>query len=346
MEIEIPNPKEQALRDFATPDARTQPDIRREVDRALMDKYCPPTIVVDNGMKIIQFRGNVAPFLDPEPGDASLDLCSMLRSSLEMLLRSTINDAKKSNGAARKEGILFQDSGKASFLDLEVAPMTGSAVRERCFLLLFEASRVAVSDTTTLKSKRGRRNLQDAQVSQLAQELATTREHLQTLIEEQESTNEELKSASEEVQSANEELQSTNEELETAKEELQSTNEELVTVNEQMQNRNMELAQLGDDLLNLLGGVNIPIVMLGNDLRIRRFTPLAERLLNLVPTDVGRPIDNIRPNLKFHLKNNLHPKNSGAPDLAALIHEVIDTVSLKEQEVQDLDGRWYSMRLR
>jgi len=65
---------------------------------------------------------------------------------------------------------------------------------------------------------------------------------------------------------------------------------------------------------------------------------LAERLLNLVPTDVGRPIDNIRPNLKLPSDGKIHPDSGRAPDLAALIREVIDTVSLKEQEVQDLDA--------
>ena len=117
------------------------------------------------------------------------------------------------------------------------------------------------------------------------------------MIQEQEAINEELKSANEEALSSNEELQSTNEELETAKEELQSTNEELVTVNEQLGNRNFELAQLNDDLTNLLSSVNIPILMLSGDWRIRRFTPQAEILLNLLPGDVGRPIVNLRPNI-------------------------------------------------
>lgn len=144
MGVEISGPKEEALRDFTTQNALLQPDIRREVDRTLMDKHCPPAIVVDSGMRIIQFRGNVAAFLDPAPGEASLDLFRMLRSSLEMPLRSTINDAKKSNAPVRKEGILFQGSAHASFLNLEVIPLRGSAVRERTFLLLFEDSKLTV----------------------------------------------------------------------------------------------------------------------------------------------------------------------------------------------------------
>jgi len=110
------------------------------------------------------------------------------------------------------------------------------------------------------------------------------------VIEEQDASNEELKSANEEILSSNEELQSTNEELETAKEELQSVNEELTTINEQLQNRNAELTRLNDDVNNLLANANVPMVALSTDLRIRRFTPAAAKLLNVLSTDVGRPI--------------------------------------------------------
>src|SRR5262249_10887468 len=137
----------------------------------------------------------------------------------------------------------------------------------------------------------------DPQTEKLKQELATTKEYLQSIIEEQEATNEELKSANEEIQSSNEELQSTNEELETAKEELQSTNEELTTVNEELQNRNTELSLVNNDLSNLLSSIHIAIIMLGPDLRIRRYTPKAEKILNLIPTDIGRPITDIKPNI-------------------------------------------------
>jgi two-component system CheB/CheR fusion protein len=160
-----------------------------------------------------------------------------------------------------------------------------------------------------------------------------TREYLQAIIEEQETTNEELKAANEEVLSNNEELQSTNEELETAKEELQSTNEELVTLTEQQGSRNVELTQANDDLSNVLDGVQIPIVMLGNDRRIRRFTPSAERVFNLLPADVGRPIQNLRPNLDL-------------PDLEPLITRTLETLKVQEQEVRDQEGRYYAMRMR
>ena len=114
-------------------------------------------------------------------------------------------------------------------------------------------------------------------------------------------------------------MQSTNEELETAKEELQSTNEELTTLNEELQNRNSDLSEVNNDLNNLIGSFNMPIVMLGNDLIIRRFTPLAQKLFNLIPGDVGRRISDINPNIAL-------------PNLKSLVTEVIDTLNVKEVE--------------
>jgi two-component system, chemotaxis family, CheB/CheR fusion protein len=167
----------------------------------------------------------------------------------------------------------------------------------------------------------------------LREDLGATKESLQAIIEEQEGTNEELKSANEEIQSSNEELQSTNEELETAKEELQSTNEELTTLNEELQTRNHELNLLNNDLTNVLSSVSIPILMLGNDLTIRRFTPMAERFFNLIPGDVGRRVTDMRPNID--VKN-----------LDRIVADVIEMLRIHEQEVQDRDGRWYSLRVR
>src|SRR5262249_49123130 len=139
--------------------------------------------------------------------------------------------------------------------------------------------------------------------------------------------------ANEEVQSANEELQSINEELETSKEEIQSSNEELATVNDELHNRNLELSQSNNDLVNLISSVQMAIVMLGPDLRIRRFTPMAEKMLNLIASDVGRPISDIKLNVDV-------------PELERSLVEVIDTVMPKEREAQDKQGRWYSLRVR
>ena len=160
----------------------------------------------------------------------------------------------------------------------------------------------------------------------LEQELVSTRDYLQSVIEE-------LRSTNEEAQSANEELQSTNEELQTSKEELQSSNEELNTVNAEMQSRHTELAQANDDLTNLLGSMNMPIVMTGRDLRVRRFTAATERVLRLISTDVGRPITDLKPQIDI-------------ANLDDILRRVLDTLEPYEHEVRDADGRIYLLRVR
>ncbi len=173
----------------------------------------------------------------------------------------------------------------------------------------------------------------EAEIRRLQIELKHLREKLQSTILEMETANEELKTANEEAMTSMEELQITNEELEKAKEELQSTNQELMSMNDQACKRNLELAKLSDDLQNILAGVNIPIVMLEGDLRIRHTTPNAEKLLHVIPADIGRPITDIR--MGFAIV-----------DLDGLLSTVLREGRALEREVRGEDGRWYSLRLR
>lgn len=205
--------------------------------------------------------------------------------------------------------------------------------QDRFFLVVFHDNHGPTPQADPGSVPAGARGRERREILKLREELSTTKESLQSIIEEQEATNEELKSANEEIQSSNEELQSTNEELETAKEELQSTNEELTTLNEELQNRNAELSQANNDLTNLLSSVHVPILMLGNDLTIRRFTPMAERLFNLIPADVGRRLSDLSRAILV-------------PDLDASVREVIENLTPIEREAQDREGHWYLLRIR
>jgi two-component system CheB/CheR fusion protein len=167
----------------------------------------------------------------------------------------------------------------------------------------------------------------------LRHELEGTKAQLHSIIENLEASNQQLKSANEEVLSSNEELQSMNEELQTSKEELQSTNEELTTLNDELQNRYAEHFQTSSDLNNVLGSMNVPILILSRDLRIRRFTPTATRVLNVIASDIGRPIGDIT--LNIHVA-----------DLESMLADSIDSMSVKEREVQDREGHWYALRIR
>jgi two-component system CheB/CheR fusion protein len=310
-------------------------DIQRIADQMLLNRYAPASLVVNEALEIVQFIGQTGPFLEPVPGDATLSLLKLVKAGLQLELRGAFQKVRR-DGTVRKEGLIVPHNGGVKKVNFEVVPLRNLPDKERYYLVVFEeADKSARKKQIEKDKKSGSKKIgeQAAENSRLREELEATREYLQSIIEEQRTTNEELRSANEEIQSSNEELQSINEELETAKEELQSTNEELTTVNEELQNRNEELTQLNDDLSNLLSSVNIPIVMLGNDLRIRRFTPMAEKVMNLISSDIGRPITDIKTNLKID-------------ELKSMITEVLDTLKIQDLEVEDLNGKWYLMKIR
>jgi len=312
-------------------------DVQREADRIVLARYAPAGVVVDELMRVVQFRGRTGAYLEPAPGMASLDLLRMLREGLLAEVRGGITQAREENAAVSREGIRLGNGDHGRLVQVEVIPFKVPPAGIRFFLVLFH-DQVPAEGRTVPAQPEPRPSERppvaaDKQVASLQQELGALREYLQAVIEEHESTNEELKSANEEILSANEELHSTNEELQTAKEEAQSANEELVTVNEELNRRNAELARVNDDLVNLLSGVNIPIVMVSRDLRIRRFTPLAEKVFNLIPTDVGRPLGDVKSSLRVE-------------DLSRMIADVITALVPYESQVQDNEGHWYVLRIR
>jgi two-component system CheB/CheR fusion protein len=309
--------------------AQSALDLQQEAERLILSAYGPPGVIVNQDMQILQFRGQTGPYIEPSPGSASLNLLKMARQDLVMDLRAVLHQAIKEHNKVRKEDVRIRVDGGYRTVNLQVLPLPDSEPAEPHYLVLFEPGMEKPAAATGAKTP----DATDLRVQTLEHELLSSREYMQSIIEEQEATNEELQSANEEIQSANEELQSTNEELETAKEELQSTNEELATINEEHENRNQDLMRSNNDLANLLASVELAIVILSDDLRIRRFTPTAMSLLNLIDADIGRPIGNIRPNVSI-------------PTLEKMVREVIGTVTAQSTEVQDRDGRCYTLSIR
>jgi two-component system, chemotaxis family, CheB/CheR fusion protein len=322
-------------------------DLHREADRLMLSRYAPAAVLLNADLDIVQFRGDTGPYLAPAPGKASFNVLKMAREGLLVGLRGAIHKARREEQPVREKNLRVKDNGGYRGVSIEVVPLRSAATREACLLVLFEEQPTILrtpakkARAATGRSGKGRSagpkaskaDSAEQQIARLTQELAATREYLQSVIEQQEAANEELQSANEEVQSANEELQSINEELETSKEEIQSSNEELATVNDELQNRNLELSHSNNDMMNLLSSVQMAIVMLGRDLRIRRFTPAAEKAFNLIPADVGRPVGDIKLNLNVS-------------NFEELVAEVIDTVTGKELDVQDARGRWHLLRVR
>ena len=330
-------PTEHAASEVARrPSAEARPanSIQNEANRIILARYSPPGVIVDNDLKIIQFRGQTGPYLEPAPGDASLNLLKMAREGLLHGLRTAVHEARKTDTEVQKDGLRINLPTGTAEVKASVLPLGMNSPEGRHFLILFE-TRPPAPEAALEKPPARPKNAgaERKRVVQLEQELAASREYLQSIIQDVEAANEELQSANEEVLSSNEELQSTNEELDTAKEELQSTNEELNTLNEELQGRNEELMRVNSDLVNLLASVHIAIVMVAADLRIRRFTPMAEKVLNLIPTDIGRPISDIKPNID-------------CPNLENLIIDCIDTVTIKQLNVKDRAGKLFNLRIR
>ncbi|MGB3300506.1 MAG: PAS domain-containing protein, partial [Phormidesmis sp.] len=312
-------------------------NLQRQTDQIVLNRYAPVGIVIDNQLNILHFRGDTSLYLRPAPGEPSFSLIKMVQPSLLLELRSLIDEAKGRNAIARKEGLQIEHNPR--YVQIEVTPIKDPISRERSYLVLFEAGPLIESEPIT-SSPAAAKASADPTIARLEQELAATKQellntqaYLQATIEEHDATSQRLTTANEEILSSNEELQSTNEELQTAKEEIQAANEELKTTNEELQARNDEASASNDDLLNLLNNVKIPVVMLSNDLRIRRFTPSAQPLFNLIPSDLGRPLSDIRVDLDL-------------PELETLIGEVISTLDGQEREVQSNDGRWHQLRIR
>lgn len=310
-------------------------DAQKLADLALQAEH--PGVLINDEMEILQFRGRTAPFIEPAAGIASYHLLKMARPDFAPHLKKLIQTARTRNTSARKTGLQFRDGRREVTFNLKVIPVKpSSASKERYFYVLFEIATETETKRKPLKKSRFKGSA-DPLIVEMQKELESNQEYQLSLIEKYETTQEDLTTANEELQSANEELQSTNEELETAKEELQSSNEELTTVNDELQSRSVEQVQLSSDLVNLLGSVEIPILMLDNDHRIRRFTPLAERVLNLIPTDVGRPISDLKLNFT----------SPGIDlDLDQLVSEVLSRIESKEVEVQDRQGHWFRLQVR
>jgi two-component system CheB/CheR fusion protein len=319
--------------------------IQQEADRIVLGKYAPVGVIINNELDIIQFRGETSPFLRPAPGKPSFNILKMAHEDLVLELRTGIHQAKKQDVPFRKSGLQIKYNEQLKDFILDIIPFKVYPAVERCYLVLFQF--VIDDNINNISNKKPIQTNQDngkqqdinQEINQFKKELAdtkedltATKEYLESIIEDQEITNQDLKIANEEILSSNEEFQSINEELETAKEELQATNEELNTINEELRIRNIESTQFNNDLMNLLNTVNIPIVMLGGDLNVRRFTPMAEKIINLLPNDIGRPFSNLKPNINV-------------PNLNELILEALNTAKITEQEVQDFQGHWYELRI-
>lgn len=315
--------------------------LRELTERTLLQHCTPAGALVNERGDILYLHGRTGQYLEPAAGEAGLNILKMARQGLRPGLTTALHKAVAKNVLVFHPGLRVKTNGDFSSVNLTVRPVAAEAVESSLFLVVLEdAPKPAEATAGKAGAKRpAKATGADAkgisvQVAALKQELRDKEEYLQSTTEELETTNEELKSANEEMQSINEEMQSTNEELETSREELQSVNEELATVNTELQGKVSDLSQANNDMNNLLAGTGVGTIFVDHQQHIQRFTPAITQVINLIATDVGRPVG--------HIVSNL----TGYDRLVADVQDVLDSLVPKEVEVQTLQGRWFVLRIR
>jgi two-component system CheB/CheR fusion protein len=297
--------------------------------RILLANFAPPSVIVNMKGDIIYIHGQIGKYLEPPPGQPTVNVLEMARKGLRMELRSALQKAVANNREVALRDLKVITDGGIQPVNLTVKPIREGEKGEGLYLVTFDdvpPVRKAAPERSKGKSVR-----ESKHVTELEQDLRYTRESLQATIEELQASNEELKSTNEEMQSTNEELQSTNEELETSKEELQSINEELITVNAELQIKIEQLSRAEGDMKNLLDSINVGSIFLDRELKIKRFTTEITNVINLIVSDIGRPLGHIVTNLED-------------VDLVADAGNALETLRWSEKELLSKDGKYYLMR--
>ena len=329
-----------------------KPSLREVAEQALLLQVAPAAALVNAQGDTLYLHGRSGMFLEPAPGETGIsNILKMAREGLRLGLSTALHQAVAGKGVARAQHLRVKTNGHHTLVNLSVRPVAtrraaadasaeadaAASIEQPLYLVTLEEAPALDPPPTPLPATPAVADASadaQARIAALMQALRSKDEYLQSTQEELESANEELKSSIEEMQSVNEELQSTNEELETSKEELQSVNEELATVNAELQTKVADLSRANNDMNNLLAGSGIGTLFVDLQLRILRFTPSASKIINLILSDVGRPV--------AHVVSNLVGYDSLVADTQAMLITLIP----KELEVQTQSGQWYTMRIQ
>ncbi len=334
--------KSEARKSSGNVPVEIRPKLRELTEQAMLQYYAPASVLIDEHGNILYIYGRTGMYLEPASGEVGMNILSMAREGLRSELTTALHRAVINKASVFHPRVRVKTNGDFTTINLAVRPVErnhDTTTWLNLFLVTFEKipESEQIETEKAIPIDAGENTCEtdvDVRILKLKKELQAKEESLKASNEELATSNEELKSANEEMQSVNEELQSTNEELETSREELQSVNEELGTVNIELQNRVAELSQANNDMNNLLAGTGIGTIFVDHQLRIIRFTPPATRLINLIPSDIGRPVGHIVSNLL------------GYDRLVEDIKEVLDSLIPKDIEVRTKENTWYLLGIR
>jgi two-component system, chemotaxis family, CheB/CheR fusion protein len=305
-----------------------EPQIPRLLERLLLTRFAPATVVVDQSGEIVYIHGHTGAYLELASGQPHLNIVALAREGLRISLAAALRRAATTDKQVLAEDVRIKSNGGDAYVDVSIERIREPKAVRGLLTVTFRPT----PPPRSRPAKRQSRMI-TGRVQALERELRYSKESLQTTIEDLGTSNEELRSANEELQSMNEELQSANEELETSKEEMQALNEELATVNAELLSKVDELSYAHDDMQNLLNSTDIATVFLDNDLNVKRYTDQTRDLIRLIQSDIGRPVGDLVSHLKYQT-------------LVRDCREVLDTLVSKELEVETTDGAWYLLRIR
>jgi two-component system, chemotaxis family, CheB/CheR fusion protein len=303
-----------------------------DLHQRLLEQYAAPSVVITEEHNIVHASESAGRFMQVPGGEPSRELVRLVRPDLRSDLRAALSQSARDRAAVAVPDIAVAFEDTTRLVDVEVRPVLREGEPGRGYFLVFfheHAPRQASGEAAPAETLR-----RDAEPASrpLEDELARVKEQLRVSAEQYETQVEEAKASNEELQAMNEELRSSAEELEIGKEELQSVNEELTTVNQELKIKIEELGIANNDLQNLINSTDIGTIFLDRSLKVKFFTPRAQDIFNLLPTDVGRPLSNITSTLK---DGSLHEH----------LRTVLERLQTVEREVERDDGRWFLMRV-
>ncbi|MBV5315946.1 MAG: PAS domain-containing protein [Prolixibacteraceae bacterium] len=301
----------------------------RVLDRfvqTVSSEYLPLSLIVNEQLEVIHTMGDPQNYFKVPSGKLVNDISKMAIKDLSVPLTTGIQKVFRQKKQVSFSNIRIHQNNFESLVNLRIVPLIQKKGQEELVAVMIgEIKKVDVTEQHLQiqsfdLSKEAEEHLRD-----LEQDLQFTRENLQATIEELETSNEELQATNEELLASNEELQSTNEEL-------QSTNEELFTVNAEFQSKIIELTELYNDIENILSTSQISLLLLDENLEVRRFSPNITRIFSLLPNDIGRPITHIA-----NFLTNI--------DFTKLLKDVQFNARTIDSEVITGDKRFYMMRV-
>jgi two-component system CheB/CheR fusion protein len=305
-------------------------NLQSQAEQLLLRRYAPPSVLVNEAGNILHISGRTGKYLEPAAGKANLNIFAMARDGLRHELASAFQKALRQTGPVILRGLKIGTNGGSQHADVIVERLEESEPLAGLVIIVFHD--IAAPLEAIAPARTGRKSAQHPRLAELELELRQNREELRNTREQMQITQEELRSSNEEMQSTNEEMQSTNEELTTSKEEMQSLNEELQTVNAELQGRLDELSLSNNDMKNLLNSTEVATLFLDKELKIRRFTTQATKIIKLIPGDVGRSISDLASDLLY-------------PELCEDAREVLRKLGSMEKPVRTRKGTWFSARI-